>query len=84
MGEAQQALGLPDAAGRRAAHRLVARLSVTFRRLCADEGGATAVEYGLIVACVTLAILGGMQFFAGNEVAMYNHISTTIVSATTH
>ena len=42
------------------------------------------MEYGLIVACVTLAILGGMQFFAGNEVAMYNHISTTIVSATTH
>jgi pilus assembly protein Flp/PilA len=57
---------------------------VTFSRLCADEGGATAVEYGLIVACITLAILGGMQFFAGNETAMYNHISTTIVTATTH
>jgi Flp pilus assembly pilin Flp len=42
------------------------------------------VEYGLIVACITLAILGGMQFFAGNEVSMYNHISTTIVTATTH
>jgi pilus assembly protein Flp/PilA len=82
MGEAQQALGLPDAAGRRAAHRLVARLSLTFSRLCADEGGATAVEYGLIVACITLAILGGMQFFAGNETAMYNHISTTIVAST--
>ena len=57
---------------------------MTFSRLCADEGGATAVEYGLIVACITLAILGGMQFFAGNEVSMYNHISTTIVAATTH
>jgi len=55
---------------------------VTFGRLCTDEGGATAVEYGLIVACITLAILGGMQFFAGNEVAMYNHISTTIVGST--
>jgi pilus assembly protein Flp/PilA len=84
MGEAQQALGLSDAAGRRAAHRLVARLSLTFSRLCTDEVGATAVEYGLIVACITLAILGGMQFFAGNEVSMYNHISTTIVTATTH
>jgi pilus assembly protein Flp/PilA len=84
MGEAQQALGLLDAAGRRAAHRLVARFSLTFGRLCSDEGGATAVEYGLIVACITLAILGGMQFFAGNETAMYNHISTTIVTATTH
>lgn len=57
---------------------------MTFDRLRADESGATAVEYGLIVACITLAILGGMQFFAGNETAMYNHISTTIVTATTH
>ena len=57
---------------------------MTFSRLCTDEGGATAVEYGLIVACITLAILGGMQFFAGNETSMYNHISTTIVTATTH
>jgi Flp pilus assembly pilin Flp len=84
MGEAQQALRLSDAAGRCATRRLVARLSVTFGRLCANEGGATAVEYGLIVACITLVILGGMQFFAGNETAMYNHISTTIVTATTH
>ena len=82
MGEAQQALRLLDAAGRRAAHRLVARLSLTFGRLCSDEGGATAVEYGLIVACMTLAILGGLQLFAGNENAMYTKISTTIVSAT--
>jgi pilus assembly protein Flp/PilA len=61
---------------------VVARLSLTFGRLCSDEGGATAVEYGLIVACMTLAILGGLQLFAGNENAMYTHISTTIVSAT--
>ena len=57
---------------------------MTFGRLCSGECGATAVEYGLIVACITLAILGGMQRFAGNETAMYNHISTTIVTATTH
>ncbi len=57
---------------------------MTFGRLHADVSGATAVEYGLIVACITLAILGGMQVFAGNETAMYNHISTTIVAATTH
>ena len=55
---------------------------MTFGRLCSDEGGATAVEYGLIVACMTLAILGGLQLFAGNENAMYTRISTTIVSAT--
>ncbi len=53
-----------------------------FGRLRNDESGATAVEYGLIVACVTLAILGGLTFFAGNENIMYTHISTAISGAT--
>jgi Flp pilus assembly pilin Flp len=55
---------------------------VTFGRLLSHDGGATAVEYGLIVACVTLAILGGMTLFAGNENAMYTHISNAIGGAT--
>ena len=55
---------------------------MTFRRLLRHDGGATAIEYGLIVACVTLAILGGMTFFAGNENAMYTHISNAISGAT--
>ncbi|HTX50915.1 MAG TPA: Flp family type IVb pilin [Caulobacteraceae bacterium] len=48
----------------------------------ADQSGATAVEYGLIVACIFLAILGGISAFANNEVTMYNHISTTVSNAT--
>lgn len=55
---------------------------MSLQRLWKDDSGATAVEYGLIVACVTLAILGGLSLFAGNENAMYTRISTTIVSAT--
>jgi pilus assembly protein Flp/PilA len=55
---------------------------VTFGWLLDDKSGATAVEYGLIVACVTLAIIGGMTYFAGNENAMYTHISNAIVGAT--
>lgn len=55
---------------------------MTLRRLWNHCSGATAVEYGLIVACITLAILGGLTFFAGNENAMYTHISATIVGAT--
>jgi pilus assembly protein Flp/PilA len=82
MGKARQTAGVPDAAGRRAAHRLVARLPLIFGRLRNDDSGATAVEYGLIVACVTLAILGGLTFFAGNENIMYTHISTAISGAT--
>jgi len=48
----------------------------------ADERGATAVEYGLIVACIFLAIVGGLSAFAGNETAMYANISNTIGAAT--
>jgi pilus assembly protein Flp/PilA len=59
---------------------VAARLSL--RRIWADQSGATAVEYGLIVACVFLAILGGISAFATNETAMYNHISTTVANAT--
>jgi len=47
-----------------------------------DESGATAVEYGLIVTCIFLAILGGLSLFATNENAMYTHISNAIGSAT--
>src|SRR3984957_9990329 len=84
MGTAQQTFGLSDAAGRRAAHRVVARLPVMLGRLWTAESGATAVEYGLIVACMFLAIVGGMSLFASNENAMYTHVSTAIATATTH
>ena len=33
----------------------------TAARLHSDEGGATAVEYGLIAALVTIAILAGLR-----------------------
>jgi pilus assembly protein Flp/PilA len=59
---------------------VVARLSL--KGFWADQSGATAVEYGLIVACLFLAILGGISAFANNEVTMYNHISTTVANAT--
>jgi pilus assembly protein Flp/PilA len=59
---------------------VAARLSLN--AFWADQSGATAVEYGLIVACLFLAILGGMSAFANNEVTMYNKISTTVANAT--
>jgi pilus assembly protein Flp/PilA len=90
MGEARQTRRLSDAAGGRAAGGLVARLSLTKAptwarigaRLARDESGATAVEYGLIVALIFLAIIGGLSTFATNETSMYAHVSTTISNAT--
>jgi pilus assembly protein Flp/PilA len=57
---------------------LVARFYLS---LACDERGATAVEYGLIVGCIFLAIIGGLSLFATNENAMYTNISTAIQGA---
>ncbi len=46
-----------------------------------DVSGATAVEYGLIVACIFLAIIGGLSLFASNANSMYTTISSTVGSA---
>jgi len=51
-------------------------------RLTRDESGATAIEYGLIVALIFLAIIGGLSTFATNENAMYTNISNAISGAT--
>jgi pilus assembly protein Flp/PilA len=51
-------------------------------RLTRDESGATAVEYGLIVALIFLAIIGGLSTFATNENTMYTSISNAIGGAT--
>jgi pilus assembly protein Flp/PilA len=85
MGETRPAQRLPDAGGGRAAGRLVARLSLirgAARRFYASQSGATAVEYGLIVAFIFLAIVGGMSAFATNENVMYTKISNAIGGVT--
>ena len=56
-------------------------MSKFIARLARDESGATAIEYGLIVALIFLAIIGGLSTFATNENAMYTHISNTIAGA---
>lgn len=43
-----------------------------------DERGATAVEYGLILAMVFLAMIGALQTFAGTSIGMWNHVATKV------
>jgi pilus assembly protein Flp/PilA len=61
---------------------VAARLSLIARRVAGDTSGATAIEYGLIVAFIFLAIIGGLSAFATNENAMYTRISNSITGAT--
>jgi len=46
-----------------------------------DSEGATAVEYGLILALIFLAMLGALQSFGSTSIEMWNTISDKIVEA---
>nr|WP_166176191.1 Flp family type IVb pilin [Altererythrobacter segetis] len=52
-----------------------------FRELAADVRGATAIEYGLILALVFLAIIGAVQVFGLEVTQMMNRVSSTSVTA---
>ena len=43
-----------------------------------DERGATAVEYGLILALVVLAMVGAVSQFAATTTDMWSYISNQV------
>jgi pilus assembly protein Flp/PilA len=43
-----------------------------------NERGATAVEYGLIIALVFLAMVGAVSTFAATTTTMWNDVSTKV------
>jgi pilus assembly protein Flp/PilA len=57
-------------------------VSKIFRRLAKDESGATAIEYGLIIALIFLVALSAITSFGTSMSAMYGIISSTIGGAT--
>ena len=76
MGETGQADRLPYAPGGRAARGLAARRALkTFWR---DERGATAIEYGLMVALIALALVGIMTLLQGSLKTSFQKIITTL------
>ena len=58
------------------------RRALTFVvRLARDARGATALEYGLILALVVLAMFGALQLLPGATIGMWGNVSTKVVSA---
>ena len=51
------------------------------RRLSTDEDGATALEYGFMVAFVAAALLIGAEILAGGVAGMYTMVSSSITDA---
>lgn len=53
------------------------------RAVTRDRRGATAVEYGLILALIVLAIIGAVTEVAGVTIDMWNNVSNNVVDAST-
>ena len=52
------------------------------RRLVVNRNGATAIEYGLIVALIVIAMIAALQNLAGSTIQMWNDVNTKV--ATSH
>ena len=52
-----------------------------WRKLIADQCGATAIEYGLIVAMIAIAIITSLEALGGGSNGMWTTISDRIVAA---
>jgi pilus assembly protein Flp/PilA len=50
------------------------------KRLFADRTGATAIEYGLIVALVVIAAVAAIVQVANKTTGMWNHVSTAVIA----
>jgi pilus assembly protein Flp/PilA len=51
------------------------------RRLRRDENGATAIEYGLIVALIAVFCVGAFSMMGGGSGGMWAQINTDIAAA---
>ena len=52
-----------------------------FSRLRKDERAATAVEYGLILALIFLAMIVGVRTFASTTIEMWEYVSNSVRDA---
>jgi pilus assembly protein Flp/PilA len=49
-----------------------------FHRLTASERGATAVEYGLIIAMIVLAMIGALSDVATKTNSMWGNVANKV------
>jgi len=53
------------------------------KNLINDESGATAIEYGLIAALVSVAAITALTAMGGSLTTMFTAVSTALTTATT-
>lgn len=57
-------------------------MRATIKAFLTDRRGATVIEYGLIVAVLSLAVVAGVGRFGNEMVNMFNYFSNTINDST--
>ena len=62
---------------------MIIRIRNILKKLHRDEKGATAIEYGLIAALISVAIIAGATSLGSKLSATFTQLSTTMSSATT-
>ncbi|URK87122.1 Flp family type IVb pilin [Rhizobium sp. RCAM05350] len=53
----------------------------TLIRLLKDKSGATAIEYGLLAALISLGLIAGLGGFSDELLAIFQKITNTITGA---
>lgn len=53
----------------------------TFKKFVKDESGATAIEYGLIAALVSVAGIAALTAMGGSLKSMFSAVSTELDNA---
>lgn len=53
-----------------------------FARFAQDESGATAIEYGLIAALISVGIIAAATALGGNLSNLFNGIATKLSNST--
>ena len=56
-------------------------IRMMLRKLGADRRGATAIEYGLIVALIAVALMGGLSALGGGANGMWGKVANRVTSA---
>ena len=51
------------------------------RKLRSDKRGATAIEYGLIVALIAIAMMGGLRSLGGGANGMWSRLDNRFEAA---
>ena len=57
------------------------RFKAFLKKSAADRKGATAIEYGLIVSLIVIAIIGSLNVFATETIGLWSLVEAEMTAA---